>query len=392
MEMEGKMDTICLSDLKALIQNGGNAHVSIFMPTHHQGGVDQQDPIRLKNLLRKAEEKLTANGLRPPEARSLIKPAETLLTDNLFWRQQSDGLALFLEANQYFYYRIPMALEEELAVGERFHIRPIIPMLSNCEFFYILAVSHNENRLLQCTSYGSVRINLTEIPKDLSAALHYTTPDNRMQYHVPAPSGGSNFGGATAIQAGKGSRPNYDKRNLLQYFSQINQGVAKYLKDQTAPLVLAAVDDLHSLYQAANQYRNLLIEGILGNPDGVSDKILCGQAADIVRPYFDKVKRDAVADFHRSLGTGITATGLVEVITASFQGRVRFLFIDVTAQQWGTFDPKTNMVMEHSQIEPGDDDLIDLASYQTLKHAGTIFVMRPEEVPGSSPISATLRF
>ena len=386
------MDTICLNDIKSLIQNGGNLRVSIFLPTHHRGGADQQDPIRLKNLLRKAEEKLSVKGLRPALARSLIKPAETLLTDNLFWRQQGDGLAIFLEANQYFYYRIPMTLREEVGVAERFYIRPILPMLSSCGLYYILAISRDENRLLQCTSYGSVRINLIEVPKDLAAALNYTTPDNRMQYHVPAPSGGSNFGGATAIQAGEGSRPDYEKRNLLQYFNQVDKGVMEYLKEETAPLVLAAVEYLHPIYRATNEYHNLLPEGILGNPDGVSDRTLCTQAGEIVKHNFDKVRRDAVADFHRAVGTGITATGLVDVVTAAVQGRVRFLFIDITAQQWGSFDPNTLNVTVHSQVEPHDDDLIDFAAYQTLKHAGTIFVMKPEDVPGNALISATLRF
>jgi len=392
MEVEVKMDTFCLNDLKTLIQNDGNLRVSIFMPTHHRGGVDPQDPVRLKNLLRRAEDKLVPKGLRPAEARSLMKPAETLLTDNLFWRQQGDGLAIFLEADQYFYYRIPLDLKEEVGVGQRFYIRPVLPMLNACELFYVLAVSRDENRMLQCTPYGSVRVNLTDVPKDLSAALSYATPSDRMQYHVPAPSGGSNFGGASAIQTGEKSRPDYEKRNLLQYFNQVSLGVSRFLKEETAPLVLAAVDYLHPLYRAANDYRNLLPEGILGNPDGVSDRTLCSQGGDIVRPYFDKTRRDAVADFHRAVGTGITATGLIEVVTAAFQGRVRFLFIDGAAQQWGTFDSSTNKVIMHSQVEPGDEDLIDFAAYQTLRHAGSVFVMSTEQVPGNTAISATLRF
>ncbi len=95
--------------------------------------------------------------------------------------------------------------------------------------------------------------------------------------------------------------------------------------------MLAAVDYLHPLYRSANTYRNLLPEGILGNPDGVSDDTLREQATTIVQPYFDKTRRDAVADFHKSAGTGITATGLVNVVTAAFQGRVRFLFIGCSA-------------------------------------------------------------
>ena len=386
------MDTICVNDIKAIIQNGGGAHVSIFMPTHHRGGVDQQDPVRFRNLLRNAEEKLIAKGLRPAEARSILKPAETLLTDNLFWRQQSEGLALFLEANQYFYYRLPIVLKEEVGVGERFYVRPIVSLLSNCSLFYVLALSHNENRLLQCTPYGSVNIELNDVPRDMTEALHYEMSGNRVQYHVPAPSGGSNFGGATAIQMGESSRPNYDKRNIMQYFDQVNKGVTKYLKEETAPMVLAAVDYLHPLYRTANTYHNLLAEGILGNAEGVSNDILREQAWTIVRPYFERAQRDAVADFRKSAGTGFTTTELSNTIIAAHQGRVRFLFIDDKAQKWGKFDPDTSSVTIHSETEPGDEDLVDFAAYQTLKHAGTVYVIKPEDMPDNAPLSAILRF
>jgi hypothetical protein len=124
----------------------------------------------------------------------------------------------------------------------------------------------------------------------------------------------------------------------------------------------------------------------------VSDDTLREQATSIVQPYFDKTRRDAIADFHKSAGTGITATGLVNVVTAAYQGRVRFLFIADGAQQWGTFDANTNTVTVHSQTEPGDDDLMDYTAYQTLKHSGSIYIMKPEEVPGNALISAILRF
>ena len=386
------MDMICMNDIKMILRNGGGAHVSIFMPTHHRGGVDQQDPIRFRNLLKSAEEKLEAWGLRPAEARTLLKPVETLLTDNLFWRQQSDGLALFIEGNQYFYYRMPAVLNEEVGVGTRFYVRPMVSMLSDCSVFYVLALSRDENRLLQCTARGSVHINLEGVPKDMTEALHYEIPKDRMQYHVPAPAGGANFGGATAIQAGGKSMPNFDKRNIVQYFDQVNKGVMKYMKEESAPMVLAAVDYLHSLYREANTYRNLLPEGILGNPDGVADDTLREQAWTVVQPTFDKARKDAVADFQRAAGTGVTATGIKDVLISAHQGRVRFLFITNGAQQWGSFKSEDNSITTHARPEAGDEDLIDLAAYQTLKHAGTIYVMKPEEMQIREPIAAIQRF
>lgn len=386
------MDTICFKDVRSIIQRGEGVRVSIFLPTHHKGGIDPQDQIRFRNLLRMAEEKLMKKGLRSSEAKLLLAPADKLTTDNLFWRQQSDGLALFLESNQYLFYRLPIAFKEDVLVGDRYHVKPLLPLISECGWFYVLSLSRQENRLLQCTSSESVSLDLRGIPKNMPEALHYDVPGDRMQYHVPAPAGGSNFGGGTAIQAGEGSRPNYDKRNLLQYFEQVNAGLMKILQEEKAPLVLSAVDYLHPLYRNANKYPNLLPEGILGNPDGVSDDTLREQGWSIVRVYFDQTKRDALDDFQKNSGNGLTTTGIEDTVPAAAAGRVRFLFVAEGTQQKGAFDTNSNSVIKASKTQDMDEDLVDFAVQETLNHSGMVYVLPPEKIPGKVPMVATLRF
>ncbi len=87
------MDLISIEELRALMEKPGGWCVSIYMPTHRVSPQTKQDPIRFKNLLREAEERLKAAGLRSPEARKLLKPARPLIKDNLFWQHQSDGFA-----------------------------------------------------------------------------------------------------------------------------------------------------------------------------------------------------------------------------------------------------------------------------------------------------------
>ncbi|MCR4393091.1 MAG: hypothetical protein NUV31_01835 [Dehalococcoidales bacterium] len=386
------MDTICLDDVKNLISRNGGAHVSIFMPTHHAGGENPQDPIRLRNLMRVAEEKLVARGLRPAEARALLAPAESLYTDNLFWRQQGDGLALFIESSMFMYYRLPKVMPELVGVSDRYYIKPLISLISECGWFYVLSLSRHENRLLQCTSVGSVRISLGDVPKSMPEALRYDTSDNRMQYHIAPQVGGSNFGASTAIQSGEESRPNYDKRNLIQYLNQVSKGISKLLKEEKAPMVLSAVDYIHPFYRSVNEYPNLLEKGIYGNPDGVSDDVLREQAWKIVKPYFEKIIRDAVGEYNRLAGTGRTAKGLEEVIDAAKNGRVRFLFMAENVQQWGRYDFENNHIEIHKESQPGDEDLMDLVAYLTVKQNGAIYELKPEEVPGDAPVSAVLRY
>jgi hypothetical protein len=61
-------------------------------------------------------------------------------------------------------------------------------------------------------------------------------------------------------------------------------------------------------------------------------------------------------------------------------------------QQWGRFDSDNDQVTIHSEAQAEDSDLIDLAAFQTLRHAGTIFVLKPGEIPGDAPVSAILRY
>jgi hypothetical protein len=383
------MDTICLSDIKTLLQEGQALHVSIVMPTHHKGGVDQQDPIRFKNLLRQAEEKMISGGLRPAEARVTLRPVESLLNDSAFWRQQGEGLAIYLEGNRFFYYRLPLVLQEGVEVGSRFFIRPLIPLLGKCGLFYILAVSQNKNRLLQCTLNGSVRINTADVPASLEEALNQDTYEQSSRFHSGS-LGGS--GGGVSIQSQASGSPSFNKDQILQYFEQVNKGVTRIMKQEQAPLILAGVDYLHPIYRKVNTYANLFQEGITGNPDEISDAALREKAWPIVSPYFDKDRLAGLAEYRKAAGTGLTSSGIEEVLKSSREGRIKYLFIGEGAQYRGQAPEKTDTVPVPSGSAGKNEDLIDLAIYDTLKHAGAVYELKLEDLPGRENILALLRY
>src|SRR5215211_3991709 len=132
------MDILNPAALKSLIAQQGKWCVSIYMPTHPVGREQQQDPIRLKNLLAEAETKLLANGLRRPEVQKLMRPAEELLWNKEFWRHQGEGLVIFLSNDFSVMYRLPTAFEELLIIANHFHIKPLVPLLGRVGRFYVL--------------------------------------------------------------------------------------------------------------------------------------------------------------------------------------------------------------------------------------------------------------
>ena len=73
------MNVLTRNNLMSLMEIHRGPCVSVYMPMHRSGPETQQDPIRFKNLLREAEERLMTQGLPAPEARELLESAQKRL-------------------------------------------------------------------------------------------------------------------------------------------------------------------------------------------------------------------------------------------------------------------------------------------------------------------------
>ncbi|CAN5572523.1 hypothetical protein BH10CHL1_BH10CHL1_26170 [soil metagenome] len=71
-----------------------------------------------------------------------------------FWQHQAEGLALFLQADAFFYYRLPLQLEEHVLINQRFHIKLLLPILYGDGRFYRLKLDQNQVQLFQGTGFS----------------------------------------------------------------------------------------------------------------------------------------------------------------------------------------------------------------------------------------------
>jgi len=387
------MSLLSKSELKTLMEQHGQWCVSIFMPAHRAGVEVQQDPIRLKNLLGHAEERLIESGLRSPEARELLKPAQELLERAGFWRRQSDGLAIFVSPKVFRTYRLPLDFRGLVVVSERFHIKPLLPLLTGDARFYILALSQNEVRLLEGTRYSVGQVDLENVPESLAEALKWDDPERRLQWHTRT--GTTTDGTRAAIFHGHGVASADDPKDYIRrYFRQVDNGVSDLLRDERAPLVLAGVDYVLPLYREANTYQHLLEEGITGNPEELSAEELHRQAWTILKPYFQRERKEAAAQYQRLGGaeSELASNEMQEIVPAANHGRVETLFVALGFQRWGSFDADTNTLHVHEEAKPGDEDLLDFAAAHTLLNAGTVYAVEAGKVPGGPPLAAVFRY
>jgi hypothetical protein len=379
------MNALSRDELKALLEKHRGPCISIFMPTFRTGAEGQQNQIRFRNLLRTAEEKLSAQGVRPQDLKSLLESAQTLAGNVPFWRKQDQGLALFLSQDFFRHFCLPVAFSESITVADYFHIKPLLPLLSGDRRFYILALSQKEIRLLEGSGESVREMDLESIPRSLAEGLQYDETGRQVRFRA---AGGAEH---SAMVSGHGAEIDDNKENLLKYFRLIDRGLHDLLKDERAPLFLAGVEYLFPIYREVNTYPRLMEEGIPGNPQGVSAEALHRAAAKAAAPFFRKAETDAVAQYRQSSGTGLTSTDPAEIVPAAAHGRVGILLVAAGRQRWGIYNRATGAV-ERPPAGSTGEELLELASIETCLNGGAVFILPQDRMPDREDLAALFRY
>ncbi|MDD5447870.1 MAG: hypothetical protein PHO53_01710 [Actinomycetota bacterium] len=384
-------DKIPRQEILELLHKEGTKCVSAYMPTHCAIPAVREDKIRLKNFLKKAEKELISLGMRRPEAEKLLEPARKLEENPEFWRKQSNGLALFLSTDILKYYKLPLEFEEVLVVSDRFHLKPLMPILTETMEFYLLALSLNQVKLFQGNRYGVQEVDLEDVPKSLSDVLKREAFEKGLHFHtvIPARVGGSRK--KSAIFHGHGGGKEDKKERIQRYFLEISKGMKEFLKGENAPLIIAGVKYLCGYWEEVNTYPNLLKERIHGNPDEWNSTKIFEKAWKILQPHFESLRQREKERYLSLVGTGYTSSEVKEVVPASWKGKVEVIFVPLKVHQWGIYKPEEEIVELHEERGPGDYDLLDFAAVHTYLHGEKVYAVSPEDIPGGGMVAAIFR-
>lgn len=380
------MNPFSTDELRRLAEPHPFPCVSLFMPTPRLEA--RQGVIRLRNLLREAEARLLAAEVRAPAAAAVLAPAQALLNDADFWRHVDEGLALFLAPDGARLYPLPRAFPERLVVGQRFHLKPLLPLLSEAGPYYVLSLSQKRVRLLRGTRAELSEVPAEHLPHSLAEALQYEPLERAVRFRTTEATGPGRW-----ASVAYGSTPEDPfKDELAQFCQRVDQGVRDFLRDEPAPLVLAGVDYLLHIYRGVSQYPHVMAAEVAGSPEKWTPDELHRRAWQAVQPHYQRRPAEAAARFQSLNGTPRAATALRPILAAAQAGRVETLCLAQGQVQWGVYDPETGAVHEHERQEPGDEDLLDRAALHVLLMGGAVFSLPPEAMPVAGPLAAVLRY
>jgi hypothetical protein len=376
--------------LKLAGAHGKNC-VSIFIPTERAGGpVDAgHGQLRLKNSIKEVGNILDEEGVSAKEKKEILGPVEKLLEDDLFWRNQSDGLAVYTDGNELHTFTLPVHFRQRTYVRDHYYMLPVVPYFNDDGIFYILSVSMQHVKLYECTKHSIGEIVVDDLtPGRLEDVVGYDFEQKSLQNR-------SGQGGESgAMFHGQGAGKDDKGIEKEKFFRAVDNGVMQVLKDQKAPLVLACVDEYFPVYEKVTSYAHLFEEHISGNPDEMDPLDLHEDGWLLVEEHFLKTRQEKMHALRDASAGPKASSDVREIIPAAADRRIDTLFIEEEKDLFGIYNMENRNV---ELAEPGDrsyqSSLYNLAAVHTLLSGGSVFISDAEEMPlKGTELNALLRY
>lgn len=365
--------------------------ISIFIPTHREGEevLKEQDVLSLKIQLQQVKKKLAKKELQKKTIDSITAPVQKLIDDNLFWRQQSDGLAIFIADHFFEKYTLPINFEAFNYVADSFYLKPLMPMFVNDGTYYLMTLQLGKVKLYECTQHWVNEIIIEDlIPKSIQESVGYDYEEKSLQFRT------QQTGAGQVLYHGHEAATGKRKNEIKKYFRAINDGIKPLIKDKSIPFLLASQEYLFDIYKEVTTYPNFFNKNITANLQDINASDIHELAWENISPTFDQKRKDKISHFLEAQGTGKTAIGIEEILPQAFEGKIDTLFCENLEDIFGTYKLENDTIIA-TESEENDTaiSLMNLAAIKTFLKGGTVYLLNKEDMPNPySRINALYRY
>jgi len=357
-------------DIQLLQQVRGNPALTITLPTHRTSPDNRQDPIRVRNLVTEATNRLLEQFGRR-EIEPLLTRLESLVSE-IDFRYTLDGLALFVTQDFARAYQIPFDLPERVVVDETFATRNLVFALNRTPRYWTLVLSEQPTRLME-----GVRDTLVEI----------TEGEFPMSHEGP--------GGALKLPGGPGVQKSaYRDERHRQFFRQVDAALKPFLAEDPLPLAVVGVDRFLAFFNEVTAHQDAILTTLTGSHDKTSPHEL----AQLVWPLVEANladKRQAVMDeLGRAVGEQKIASSVGEVWRFAQEGRGALLVVEEDFHYPATVDASgMHLSPADDPTAPGVlDDAVDEIIEVVLSKQGRVVFVDNKQLTEHQRIALVLRY
>lgn len=359
-----------LHEIQLLQKIKGGLAVTITLPTHRHSPENQQDPIRVKNLVKRTAEQLLSK-YNKREIAPLLTRLEKL-AEETDYRNTLDGLAMFVNSDFARAVYLPFTLKERIVVGESFFTRDMVFAMNRTPRYWVLVLSEKPTRL-----YEATRDDLIEIQEDGFPITH------------EGPGGEQSLPGGFGIKK-SAYRDEYHRK----FFRQIDAAFKPFLSDDPLPLAVVGVDRFLAFFNEVTQHKKAIITTLTGSHDKTSAYELGKLVWPLVKANLAEERTQDLSELDKAIGEKNIASGVNEVLRLANEGRGYLLLVE------DDFHYPARMDATGSDLIPGDDtsapdgfvDAVDEIIEIVLNKQGRVVFVEPGQLQEHQQIALILRY
>lgn len=369
------LEPLSTAKLKELSADEYKSVLTLQMPTHQNGRETQQNPIRYKNLVSEAEQRIGDDS----SLTSLVDQLRERIDDHHFWQHQGDGLLVHGTPGNLRYFRLRRDVPERVQVGSMPFLRDVMPPLHAIDDAFVLTLTW-EQAGLQTFAAGQLSDeHAGEFPVHFDDLVLPRDPEESLQFSSQSARGPSG-GGQAAMYHGHGEGEDRIEADRENYLTRVGRLVSSQTYNDPRPLVAVGTQELLGHFGAASGLDADV--SIAASPAELSGDEL----SERVRQMLAEGESQAHENFEKAYSAAMSgervATKPVEVATAAMRGQVQQLVIGNDVQAEGTLD------VDSAEAKTAGDGtkvcLVNAAAIHTLRYGGTVHRCDADQLPDSA--------
>lgn len=380
--------------MEVLTRHGG-LRVSVLLPIATEPPQSEQNASRLKDLHQSALDKLLDNGLTVDNAQELLRPVEALLKDPKSLLRPAEALALYIDEDSASVVEIPYAVDSQVTVGNRFVVKPLLPLLQNDSDFKVVCLNRGEIKVYKGTRMGIREVTIPDMPESLSDVIQYDDPEKSLQHHTAKT--GSNEGqpgsGPVPQMHGQGMPSDIEEEQIERLFREVAKAVKKHFANDPSPMVVFGVDENVGQFSSVIDWGGQEMFSVHHDPKDWSKEEINRHATEKLMPHWEKQIEEKVERLNEAHNKDTGVFDTAKCALAAANGRVEMVCVASDQSEPGVCQPEK---MEVDFVEADDaacaHDLLDTIAYETIQHGGEAFALPQEKIPGPGNVAATVRF
>lgn len=333
-----------LNDLKKIVSENC---VSIILNTHRTSPDNQNDPIKLKNLIKEAEHRLL-EGADKKKAKAIVDSLTELgSTINHIYNLES--LILFVNVDEGIaeFMRLPISVVDRVVIADTFATRDLLRAIHLNSSYYVLVLSQQKVRLIQALNDEVV-----------------------MEFSTPFPIENNDFHPTNSAEAAIASRQTH---LIAEFFNRVDKEVNKIRKANPLPVLICTEEgNYHEYLKVADDKKSIFDMYLNRNRLEEKAGAIVKDAWTILKDFVVKRNDERKMELDQAVGTGRFLSDVNDIMRAINEGRVQTLFIEQGLFQPAVMKNDFIQLISNKDEKPKGmiDDIFDEMIEFNMNHGG----------------------